>query len=219
MIKLIVFDLDDTLYDCTGSILYQGFDKAKKAMLDAGLDPKFIPLITELNKTMGFSDVIKIMKKKIPERILKIGYNAIKNMEISGLKPFPDVIPTLKKIGIMKVLMSKGTASLQRKKIEILGLEDFFDDVFIVDQINTGEEKKDALNKILKKFNLKPENIMVVGDKIKNEIKDANQLGMVTVQMVHGKYSKVKPETEDEKPDYKIKKISDVLEILEKENR
>ncbi len=35
--KAIIFDLDDTLYDCTGSLLEASRKRAAKAMVNAGL--------------------------------------------------------------------------------------------------------------------------------------------------------------------------------------
>ena len=35
--KAIIFDLDDTLYDCTGSLLEASRTRAAKAMVNAGL--------------------------------------------------------------------------------------------------------------------------------------------------------------------------------------
>jgi FMN phosphatase YigB (HAD superfamily) len=58
--------------------------------------------------------------------------------------------------------------------------------------------------------------VVVVGDRIKREIYLGNLLGFNTVWVRQGKFSNEINDTEEEKPDYVIKDIKELLEIIKK---
>lgn len=67
---------------------------------------------------------------------------------------------------------------------------------------------------VLKKYQLNPKHVVVVGDRVKVELKIAKSFGMTTIQMLHGRF---KVETASDfvnKPDYKIKRIFQLPTVL-----
>ena len=65
-------------------------------------------------------------------------------------------------------------------------------------------------------FKLKPNEMLVIGDRIFSEIKIGNMLGMTTVQMMHGMYSTLVPSKGLETPDFRIQKIEEIEGVLHK---
>jgi len=70
--------------------------------------------------------------------------------------------------------------------------------------------KEAAFRKIQKKTRLKPEEILVVGDRPAREIRAGRELGMHTVRLRHGEFKAQMPTKPEEEPDYVIKNISQV---------
>ncbi|MDR4504277.1 MAG: uridine diphosphate-N-acetylglucosamine-binding protein YvcK [Candidatus Scalindua sp.] len=220
--KAIIFDLDDTLYDCTGSQLVASRKRLAKAMVQTGLpctEEKAYAMQEKLSEKYGppyqvITEIAKIFG--LDNEFIKNASNAYNSNEVSDIKLFPDVIPTLKKLALenyMLFLLSTGIHERQQKKVKILKLEPYFDEIIINDQ-EVGLLIKDCFKMILKKYQLNPRNVVVVGDRVKVELKIAKSFGMSTIQMLHGRF---KVETEIDfvnKPDYKIKRIFQLPTIL-----
>lgn len=220
--KAIIFDLDDTLYDCTGSLLAASRKRLAKAMVQTGLpcsEEKAYSMQEKLSEKYGppyqvITEIATIFG--LDNEFINNASNAYNSNEVSDIKLFPDVIPTLKKLAnenYMLFLLSTGIHERQQKKIKILELEPYFDEIIINDQ-EVGLLLKDCFKMILKKYQLNPRNVVVVGDRVKVELKIAKSFGMSTIQMLHGRF---KVETESDfinKPDYKIKRIFQLPTIL-----
>src|SRR3989338_11441746 len=71
---------------------------------------------------------------------------------LPNIRPFQDTIPTLKAIHGKKILVSRGDKSIQDKKIDVLGIRDFFDEIKICSKT---EEKKEIIEKIMRNNKLK----------------------------------------------------------------
>ena len=74
--------------------------------------------------------------------------------------------------------MTRGEKKLQTAKIVHLKIKKYFTKIYF---IPTFELKKDAFKQVLKKYKLNPRELLVVGDRIEEEIKDAHELGCPTV--------------------------------------
>ncbi|OGM20813.1 hypothetical protein A2863_01570 [Candidatus Woesebacteria bacterium RIFCSPHIGHO2_01_FULL_38_9b] len=67
-------------------------------------------------------------------------------------------------------------------------------------------------------LNANPKYIVVVGDRIKDEILIGNRLGMVTVWLKKGKFSSEIPQKISEEPDFIINNLSQLTKLLDKIN-
>ena len=59
---------------------------------------------------------------------------------------------------------------------------------------------------------------VVVGDRVREELRIAKSLGMTTIQMLHGRFKNEPAVNECDKPDYKIKRIFQITTILQLQN-
>lgn len=226
-IKAVIFDLDDTLYDCTGLLAGASRRRAAKAMVDAGLPisvGEAYKLQLEVTEKYGpsslvFDEIAKMygMDRSLVESALK-AYNSD---EVSDIEPFPDVIPSLKQLGQEKYklfLATLGVHRRQEKKLEVLGISSYFDDIAINDQ-EVGLLLEDCFAGLLRKHNLSPDEVAVVGDRVGVELRLAKNMGMYAIQMLHGRFKVEAPLRSTEKPDYKIKhmyQLSTILELINK---
>jgi FMN phosphatase YigB (HAD superfamily) len=101
-------------------------------------------------------------------------------------------------------LIGKGQQEMY-DEVTRLGVSKYFQDIVFV------KESKDPKH-FLKYVNLyNPKNTIVIGDRIKSEIKIGNSVGANTVWIKKGKFANEEAESDEEKPDYII---SDLLEII-----
>ena len=154
----------------------------------------------------------------LPNRYARELLEEFIHIDISNITLFPDVMNTLKQLksqGYKLLLVTSGEKQVQRKKIDVLGLNgNYFDEVLITDRTG-GQTKRNCFKEIIQRYNLKPEEIICIGDKIDDELIASKSLGMVTVMFEHGRHYKahLKEQSKQIKPDYSIKCIKDLLEL------
>jgi putative hydrolase of the HAD superfamily len=83
-------------------------------------------------------------------------------------------------IKLDKFLVTTGFVNLQMSKIKMLGIEQDFKSIHIVDPENSNQTKKDVFAIIMEKHGYSPEELLVIGDDPGSEIKAAKALGIDT---------------------------------------
>jgi FMN phosphatase YigB (HAD superfamily) len=118
----------------------------------------------------------------------------------------------LKQYGAESVLLSAGVKEYQLKKLELLGITHYFRDIVIV---LLPEEKAAALQKIVEKQKVLPGSVILIGDRIDQEIRAGNRMGMKTVRMhlPEGKYARLVPEGPEETPAYAVRDFTELMEL------
>ncbi|MEN9626333.1 MAG: hypothetical protein RL557_661 [archaeon] len=216
-IKSIVFDLDNTLYDAD-TLTEETLKHAVESMIAEGLVttiPEGFTKIQEIIRHDARKDKFRELAKffgQEDERIIRAGHETYMNAPFETLKIFPDtkkVLNALKK-DFKLVLLSQGSPRQQERKIDVLGIRVYFD-LLLFPQMG---EKKKYFERLSKQLEVKPEEILVVGDRIDNELKIAKSMGMKTVRLVHGKYASLQPQEKDERPDFEIKNLSELITLL-----
>ena len=222
-IKAIIFDLDDTLYDCSGTLVLRGRRQVagKIARLIKCSEEEAYSLQLEMEEKYGVKANIyeKIVSHyHLPGTYAQELLEEFVHIDISDITVFPDVIDTmiqLKGRGYWVVLVTSGDKEIQRKKIDVLELNNrYFDDRVITGR-NNDQSKKACFQEIMKRYDLQPEEVICVGDKIDDELAASKSLGMVTVMFEHGRHYNAYLKVQDKyiKPDYFIKHIKDILEL------
>ena len=216
-IKAIIFDLDDTLYDCSGTLVLKSRKLAAKIISKAVKcsETEALKLQLELEDRLGpKADIFhKIVNQyNLPEDFCEEISNTINTLEVEGATLFPGTmasIDELRRTGYKLFLVTFGNREIQEKKIKVLDLESAFDEIIITEN-PLGKEK--CFKEILAKYGLEPEQVLCVGDKIKDEIEVGKRLGMSTALMKHGRhYHFYKSEINDGEPYLHITKVSDLL--------
>ncbi len=120
------------------------------------------------------------------------------------------LLEQLKEQNIILALISKWEPNRSELIKEIAK---FFSEIKIV-----ADKSKQDFIEILKNLKLKEDKVIIVGDRIKKEIKIAKELGIKTAWFRQGKFKDETPESEDEKPDYTITNLSELIKIIKKES-
>lgn len=221
-LKAVFFDIDNTLYN-TGLLAESSRKNAVKAMIEAGLaidEEKGYQELMSIVKRHGPNydhhyDVLvkKYMGKKSP-RIVAAGMIAYHTTKIGYLVPYPETIPsllTLKQRGYKLGVISNGIPTKQWEKLIRLGLQHFFDIV----EISTETVKKPnpkIFRRAINRLKCKPEETLMVGDSLMEDIYGANRVGMTTVQVVNENSGA--PKNKLEEPDYAVFGLGDILKIV-----
>ena len=226
-IKAILFDLDDTLFDCCGLLAEAARRRAAKAMVEAGLplsEQEAYQQQLELAERHGPRyDVFDAMAQQhgMPSSLAEVALAAYNSEQVGDIEPFADVPETLADLradGYKLLLYTSGVYARQKTKIEILDLAQHFDEILIND-VETGHAREDCFLDLLAAHHLEPEEVVCVGDRIQSEIKTANSLGMHTVRMRHGRFKDLAPKTDLEEPDHAIAHVSELRQVLRVVNR
>jgi uncharacterized cofD-like protein len=217
-----VFDLDDTLYDCTGTLQEASRRRAARVLIESGLpmtEDEALALQSELADRYGphfmvFDEIAR--RHGLDNDVIDRAYRAYNSDEVGSIKPFPDVLETLRLLrseGFLCFLLTSGIHRRQQTKIRKLGLEEAFDEV-VINDADRGELMSEVLRYLLDKHRLRPEDVLVVGDRPPEEIRIGNDLGATTAQMMHGRFSAFEPRDERERADYRIAGIFQVPTLL-----
>jgi putative hydrolase of the HAD superfamily len=236
MKKVVLFDLDNTLYD---------YDKVHKIALAAvyktlksqiKMSKKKFERLYKIskeeihkelsgtasahNRILYFQRLIEKTHKTVnPQVTLKL-YDSYWNTLIRHMALSKGVLTTLrelKKRNFMIGIVSDMTTQIQLRKIKKLKITNYID--YLVTSEEAGSEKPHAIMFLLalNKFDVKPEEAVMVGDNSINDVEGANSVGLDTILIKQGKLAR---ETKDDykKPNYTIKKIPELLNILDELN-
>lgn len=221
-IKAIIFDLDDTLYDCTGMLAEASRKRAAKAMVENGIpctEEEIYKLQNEALEKHGpyyniFNEIVK--KYGAPKEVVYKALSAYNSNEVSDIHPFPDVIATLKQLksnDIQLFLVTVGVHERQEKKIKLLGLNKLFHDVIVSDG-EVGPLLEECYEQLLEKHNLNAHDVAVVGDRVREELRIGRTMGMTTIRMLHGRFKLNTTFDKSYNADYKIKRIFQVPTVI-----
>jgi len=222
MIKAIIFDLDDTLYD-NNPLTEIALKQAIEVMINYGLKCNFeeaFEKIKEITKNELKKDrFVEIVKYFGPfnEEIIRAGKEKYYNADFDIISLFPGAENLLESLrnNYKLVLITSGSRKQQNKKIDVLGIRDYFDHIFI-DELN---EKDKLFSFIPGLLNLNHNEILVVGDRIDQEIEIGNKLGMKTIRVLHGKFLNLQPDNINQEPHNSINEIEELIEILQFRNK
>jgi len=223
---LIIFDLDDTLIDTTGSITPVKLEHALTKMVEAGLQiGDFQEALTVLKRL----DTAAMSASQTLLEFLEIThsdkkYFDIGNAEVYGPLPqdFP-VYPLDQALNVLSdlarehqiALVSMGKPEQQMLKLKNAGI-----DSTIFSKILSSEDrdKKPHYKIILDELGFAPSQTLVCGDRVKRDLSPAKELGCITVHMQWGRglssLLSALPHYIARDVDYAIKKLSQIKDIL-----
>jgi FMN phosphatase YigB (HAD superfamily) len=225
VIRCVIFDLDDTLYDCMGQRVRPAHRHAAEAMVDAGLkasvDAVYRARMRAFRKDPMLmhidAEVCRRFHADNPEKITTAARDAYFHCPVGKLTVFPgtrSLLRLLKKNGVRTFIVSFGEPKIQRAKIKALGLdkEPAVEKVFYADRDRL-LTKEAAFRKIQETTRLPADQMLVVGDRPMSEIRAGNELGMHTVRIHRGEFVSQVPSGPEEKPDYVVKNIAEVRKL------
>jgi putative hydrolase of the HAD superfamily len=222
MIKLVIFDLDNTLTDFK-RMKESAVEAAVDAMLDAGL--RFPPgeikdKIYEVYEREGiefqsvFDDVLRELIGEVDFKILAAGIVAYRRAREASLVLYPHARVTLfelMKRGIRLAVVSDAPRKEAWLRLCYLQLQHMFDMVLTFD--DTGEKKPSPkpFRRVLEHFGVEPHEALMIGDWPERDITGAAKLGITTVFARYGDTFG----TAESGARYEITDMLDLVEIVD----
>lgn len=221
MIKAAVFDMDHTLFDRYATmakvmpVFYEKFDFADGFDLE-----KVTDLMIKADKLYnhdGWGRVLEYlvdlgMFKTVPtveqysDCLLATFRTAA--VEYPFAKPMLD---TLHEMGLKTGLITNGDSNTQRSKIAMLGLESYLDEIIISGEIGFAKPGPEPFRIMADRLNLKPEEIIFVGDNPSTDIEGARAGGFVPVWVATlGRWTL----PQIEKTKYSVKDVSQIPQLI-----
>ncbi|WP_410072819.1 YjjG family noncanonical pyrimidine nucleotidase [Anaerostipes sp.] len=227
MIDTLLFDLDNTLLD---------FDKAEANALTKALGEAGITVTDEMcnryNKInlaqwklleQGILTREEVKLRRFQILFEEFAIDATEEEDVAGyyqrylgqghyfIEGAEEVLEELsKKYRIY--LVTNGTLSVQTGRLESSGIKKYLQGVFISEEIGYNKPSKEYFEKCFSKIpDFKKENTMIIGDSLSSDIQGGINAGIKTIW-----FHRSQDLTEDPqpKPDYEIKSLKSLLEML-----
>ncbi len=220
VITVVLFDLDDTLYDCFGQRVVAAHRNASHALAQAGLPASADRILElrmaaiQLDPRLEFVDLEVGRRLGVPitPELRETSRAAYFSTPVGRLRLFPGalrLLRDLKRRGVRNFIVSFGDPGTQRAKVEALGLdrEPAVENIFYADRTPV-LTKAEVFRSILRTVESDPARVLVVGDRPASELRAGKELGMHTVRVRHGEFRRQEPESAAERPDFEIRKIT-----------
>ena len=217
--KVIIFDLDDTLYK-EREFVEGGFKDVAKYMEERFNIKKadFYKLLLKVLEKQGrghvFDSCLKehnLYSKKIVDKLVKT-YRLHK----PNIKLYPSVKTLLSRFekNYKLALITDGLKYVQQRKVKALGLEKLFDLIIYTDAFGKKKSKPSpySFNKVLKYFNISRKQAVYIGDDPNKDFIGARKIGIKTIRILQGRFKDIKAEKGFE-ADYSIQGITNTKEI------
>lgn len=222
MIKAAVFDLDHTLFDRYGTmakimpVFYEKFDFSEGMTLE-----KVTELMIKADKLYNHDGWDVALDFLVKEGMFKEPptFEYYRDSLLAAFRTdaveYPFTKPMLDKLhamGLKTGLITNGKSITQRSKIDRLGLESYLDEIVISGEIGIGKPNPEPFKIMAKRLNMKPEEIIYVGDHPENDVDGSRGVGFIPVWVATlGRWTL----PEIEKPNFSVNNVSEVPQIVE----
>ena len=214
--KILIFDLDDTLYD-SREFSNQGFNKvalylSKKIKISQRRILRKIFQIYRSEKKFTFNKLLEfygVHKQLLPTLIKIYRYSDKK------LKMYKDAEYILKKIDKDRTfLITDGNKLMQERKIKYLAIKKYFKKIIKTNQYGLKYNKPSTycFKIICKITNSKISDLVYIGDNPKKDF-IIKKNGVITIRLLRGIYKNLKLEKKKE-ANYNIKNMTKILKYL-----
>jgi len=240
LITTVVFDLDDTLYDCMRQRVFAAHRYASRALLAAGLKRRLgrrisleqlwrlrLRLFRE-ERNLATLDARLLARLGVTgplaARLATLGPKTYFSSPVGRLRLFPDTLPTLRRLhraGVRLYVITAGHQRIQRAKVRALGLHrlPYLRAVFYTGLL-AGRGKQRYLRRVLRHepnpsapLRTSPRRVLVVGDRPDSEIRVARELGMWAVRRLGGEFALFKPRARAERAHFDIRRLRQLFRL------
>jgi putative hydrolase of the HAD superfamily len=221
MIRAVIFDLDETLYD-EMRFVKGGFKAVSlyvskcKRISQEKINALLLQTLKEQGRGHTFNAVLKDLKLDSENLVPKlIDIYRAHQPDISLYPGAKRVIFHLKKEGYKLGLITDGDVKVQQRKAKALRIEDIFDCMIFSDEYGVDKRKPSPFpyEISLEKLAVRPEESLYVGDNPRKDFVTAKKIGIHTVRIMRGQHKNVLLD-ENHEAHFKIKVLGELFNIL-----
>ncbi len=217
---MIIFDLDDTLIDTSGSVTPRMLEMALKRMIKHGLkvedyaQARFQLWVLD-RKTSSSRETLKLFLAymRADPHLLEIGMEEMAKslpprLKVKPMKGAKKILQYLSQ-EYRLALVTAGSPSFQRAKWESAGIDS---SLFCKIAVSEQGEKKFHYQQILTEMKMVARETLVVGDRVEKDLAPAKELGCTTIHMRWGRG--LQYGASQEAVDYPISDLEEIKKIL-----
>ncbi|HDZ36667.1 MAG TPA: HAD family hydrolase [Thermococcus sp.] len=225
---LVLVDLDDTLCNTWEAAKYSVLRLIPHLIRRRKFRAFFYILTAryrelEQSKELHTLDLDKLIEKVMSKVYAKISQEELDDITelvdrvfFSNLKLFPDAVPFLKGLKDMRariVLITDSSTKWQRKKLEYLGIKDYFDALIISGE--TGYSKLEPHNfRLARRLFPDEDEVYVVGDRDDTDMRGGKEIGATTILVQRGYFRGRLAKHAD----YVVEDLIEALEVIKREH-
>jgi len=222
--KAIAFDLDDTLIDTTGLLVPMASRTAFDRMTEKGIKTTFEVFEEERRigaLSMSHRQIFRTIAEKygapFTEEQAQVGIDAFYN------PPLPDkldLLPgALENLEALKSrydlhLVTSGALPTQKEKVRRAGIEKYFRNMYFLDSFKK-ERKQIAFQKILETQKINPTELLVIGNRLSQEIRDGKIVGGITCYFKYGEHVGEVEQDHFERPDITVLEHKELIQACQ----
>jgi putative hydrolase of the HAD superfamily len=229
MIKIIGFDADDTLWDYE-YIYHQAKDKVAAIMGDRFASEQFFAQLDETEirhiplygfgvKSYALSLIESIARhsdQPLTSRTLLALIEHIKQMLNTEFKPYPYAKKILEELAASYplILITKGEAYEQERKIERSGLAEYFTALEIV-----SHKTEATYRRVLERHNVSAQDFLMVGNSLKSDVLPVIRIGGQAVLIPHEQtwfHEDITDEEREAVNYYQLEHLGQLPELIER---
>ena len=226
MIKGAVFDLDHTLFDryATQRLCMNGFCEHFDVS-DGMTDEKAAELLEYADRHFNHFGWEKILDFLVEKNVFKTApsfkcYCSFLSEKFKRYAvPYEFTKPMLRELKSRDLklgIITNGKSEIQRSKIKLLELEEYFDEIIVSEEIGAEKPNAKPFEVMAERLGIASENLIYVGDFPVNDIEASRKAGYIPVWVMTLKLW-LFPEIEV--PEFCIKDVSLVPEVIDKINK
>jgi len=125
-----------------------------------------------------------------------------------------EVLETIKKEGYKVAIVANGDSVGARNIIEAAGLQDYFDTIVISEEVGIEKPCQGIFEAALAQLGVKPENAVMVGNRIDADVLGANRFGMKSVWFRWNTRYSDTIDSSQERPDFTINSLFELPSLL-----
>jgi putative hydrolase of the HAD superfamily len=203
----ILFDLDDTLADSSGTeeLVWEGVaDVILEYVPDVdreALRRRYMAVLEDhyAELAAGRVDFVTFRRRRLADALSPWGevsdgllerYMAAKARIADEAQPFPEaiaVVRALRGIGIRVGVLTNGPSDFQRRKLEVSGLGPELDAVAISGELGVAKPEPEAFAKALDLLGTRADETAMVGDSLENDVLGGIGAGLAAVVWMPGR--------------------------------
>lgn len=208
-VKWLFFDIGNTIYDETEA------DKDRVETLLSNVD-------YDITAEIFYDDMIKAAAAyaKSPFAAVRNKYGIEETIPYYADKEkvYPDVISTLERLSLKyNIGVIANQPSETQDRLEKDGLDRFFDICLLSETEGLEKPDRKIFLRALEQADCRPEDAVMIGDRLDNDIFPAKEIGFKTIWLRQGISCEQEPINNNYVPDVEVSSFKELLEILDNE--
>lgn len=208
-VKWLFFDIGNTIYDETD---------ADKDRVEALLSDNDYDITAEIFYDDMMDAAAAYAKSPFAAVRNKYGIEETTPYYADKEKLYPDVISTLERLSLKyNIGVIANQPSETQDRLEKDGLDRFFDICLLSEAEGLEKPDRKIFLRALEQADCRPEDAVMIGDRLDNDIFPAKEIGFKTIWLRQGISCEQEPINNNYVPDVEVSSFKELLEILDNE--